>query len=80
MRVRVLLLGILSVVLILLSLPLWLATVVYVSSMVMNPDALSYLIGPCLLSAVLASALLALGIMNLPKKSSDQAGKNSPSS
>ena len=70
MRVRVLLLGILSVVLILVSLPLWLATVVYLSIMVMNPNAVSYLLGPFLLCTVLAGALLALGIMNFPKKSS----------
>jgi len=76
MRVRVLLRAILSVVLILLSLPLWLSTVICASA-IANHSA-SYLVGPYLLTFVLAGALLGLGLISFPKKSSEQTDDNSP--
>lgn len=78
MRVRVLLRAILSVVLILLSLPLWLATVISASAIASNFNAAYYLVGPCLLTLVLAGSLLGLGLISFPKQSSEQTDDNSP--
>jgi NADH:ubiquinone oxidoreductase subunit K len=77
MKVGVLLRRILGVVLILLSLPFWLATLSFGLTMIQNSNAASYLFGPFLLVIVTASALLGLGMLSFPKESSNQTEKNS---